>query len=232
MKQLANKSLFGLKWLAVLIATLLFVGTFAHVSTVNAETDKSDTSTMTILGNYEQKIDFVEGEDYNATVTVKLQFNKPEYPEIKVPVQIKNLPTGKGGIRLFVYRDKDNNLLLQAFVETAKDHSVINYQMIPIEDGKVTKPFQYTASDKERTRFLEELASAEDEDEEEEEATTSAKSNAKSSNANNSNSSNSNVKGSENKDIFDKIDDFFDQIDSEKIGEGFGKQYSTLPLFS
>ena len=223
MKQLANKSLFGLKWLAVLIATLLFVGTFAHVSTVNAETDKSDTSTMTILGNYEQKIDFVEGEDYNATVTVKLQFNKPEYPEIKVPVQIKNLPTGKGGIRLFVYRDKDNNLLLQAFVETAKDHSVINYQMIPIEDGKVTKPFQYTASDKERTRFLEELASAEDEDEEEEEATTSAKSNAKSSNANNSNSSNSNVKGSENKDIFDKIDDFFDQIDSEKIGEGFGK---------
>ena len=52
MKQQANKSLFGLKWLAVLIATLLFVGTFAHVSTVNAETDKSDTSTMTILGNY------------------------------------------------------------------------------------------------------------------------------------------------------------------------------------
>ena len=86
MKQQANKSFFGLKWLAVLIATLLFVGTFAHVSTVNAETDKSDTSTMTILGNYEQKIDFVEGEDYNATVTVKLQFNKPEYPEIKVPV--------------------------------------------------------------------------------------------------------------------------------------------------
>ena len=221
MKQQANKSFFGLKWLAVLIATLLFVGTFAHVSTVNAETDKSDTSTMTILGNYEQKIDFVEGEDYNAMVTVKLQFNKPEYPEIKVPVQIKNLPTGKGGIRLFVYRDKDNNLLLQAFVETAKDHSVINYQMIPIEDGKVTKPFQYTAADKERTKFLEELASAEDEDEEE--ATTSAKSNAKSSNANNSNSNKSNPKGSENKDFFDKIEDFFDQIDSEKIGEGFGK---------
>ena len=221
MKQQANKSFFGLKWLAVLIATLLFVGTFAHVSTVNAETDKSDTSTMTILGNYEQKIDFVEGEDYNATVTVKLQFNKPEYPEIKVPVQIKNLPTGKGGIRLFVYRDKDNSLLLQAFVETAKDHSVINYQMIPIEDGKVTKPFQYTAADKERTKFLEELASAEDEDEEE--ATTSAKSNAKSSNANNSNSNKSNPKGSENKDFFDKIEDFFDQIDSEKIGEGFGK---------
>ena len=224
MKQQANKSFFGLKWLAVLIATLfLFVGTFAHVSTVNAETDKSDTSTMTILGNYEQKIDFVEGEDYNATVTVKLQFNKPEYPEIKVPVQIKNLPTGKGGIRLFVYRDKDNNLLLQAFVETAKDHSVINYQMIPIEDGKVTKVFQYTASDKERTKFLEELASAEDEDEEEEVATTSAKSNAKSSNANNLNSNKSNPKGSENKDFFDKIEDFFDQIDSEKIGEGFGK---------
>lgn len=221
MKQQANKSFFGLKWLAVLIATLLFVGTFAHVSTVNAETDKSDTSTMTILGNYEQKIDFVEGEDYNATVTVKLQFNKPEYPEIKVPVQIKNLPTGKGGIRLFVYRDKDNSLLLQAFVETAKDHSVINYQMIPIEDGKVTKPFQYTAADKERTKFLEELASAEDEDEEE--ATTSEKSNAKSSNANNSNSNKSNPKGSENKDFFDKIEDFFDQIDSEKIGEGFGK---------
>lgn len=221
MKQQANKSFFGLKWLAVLIATLLFVGTFAHVSTVNAETDKSDTSTMTILGNYEQKIDFVEGEDYNATVTVKLQFNKPEYPEIKVPVQIKNLPTGKGGIRLFVYRDKDNSLLLQAFVETAKDHSVINYQMIPIEDGKVTKPFQYTAADKERTKFLEELASAEDEDEEE--ATTSAKSNAKSSNANNSNSNKSNPKGSENNDFFDKIEDFFDQIDSEKIGEGFGK---------
>ena len=221
MKQQANKSFFGLKWLAVLIATLLFVGTFAHVSTVNAETDKSDTSTMTILGNYEQKIDFVEGEDYNATVTVKLQFNKPEYPEIKVPVQIKNLPTGKGGIRLFVYRDKDNSLLLQAFVETAKDHSVINYQMIPIEDGKVTKPFQYTAADKERTKFLEELASAEDEDEEE--ATTSAKSNAKSSNANNSNSNKSNPKGSENKDFFDKIEDFFAQIDSEKIGEGFGK---------
>ena len=221
MKQQANKSFFGLKWLAVLIATLLFVGTFAHVSTVNAETDKSDTSTMTILGNYEQKIDFVEGEDYNAMVTVKLQFNKPEYPEIKVPVQIKNLPTGKGGIRLFVYRDKDNSLLLQAFVETAKDHSVINYQMIPIEDGKVTKPFQYTAADKERTKFLEELASAEDEDEEE--ATTSAKSNAKSSNANNSNSNKSNPKGSENKDFFDKIEDFFDQIDSEKIGEGFGK---------
>lgn len=224
MKQQANKSFFGLKWLAVLIATLLFVGTFAHVSTVNAETDKSDTSTMTILGNYEQKIDFVEGEDYNATVTVKLQFNKPEYPEIKVPVQIKNLPTGKGGIRLFVYRDKDNNLLLQAFVETAKDHSVINYQMIPIEDGKVTKPFQYTAADKERTKFLEELSIAdEEEDEEEEEATTSAKSNAKSSNANNSNSNKSNPKGSENKDFFDKIEDFFDQIDSEKIGEGFGK---------
>lgn len=223
MKQQANKSLFGLKWLAVLIATLLLVGTFARVSTVNAETDKSDTSTMTILGNYEQKIDFVEGEDYNATVTVKLQFNKPEYPEIKVPVQIKNLPTGKGGIRLFVYRDKDNSLLLQAFVETAKDHSVINYQMIPIEDGKVTKVFQYTASDKERTKFLEELASAEDEDEEEEEATTSAKSNAKSSNANNSNSSNSNAKGSESKDIFDQIDNFFDQLDTDKIGEGFGK---------
>ena len=223
MKQQANKSLFGLKWLAVLIATLLFVGTFAHVSTVNAETDKSDTSTMTILGNYEQKIDFVEGEDYNATVTIKLTYNNPQYKEIKVPVQIKNLPTGKGGIRLYVYRDTDNSLIVQSFVETAKDHSVINYQMIPIEDGKVTKPFQYTASDKERTRFLEELASAEDEDEEEEEATTSAKSNAKSSNANNSNSSNSNVKGSENKDIFDKIDDFFDQIDSEKIGEGFGK---------
>lgn len=219
MKQQANKSLFGLKWLAVLIATLLFVGTFAHVSTVNAETDKSDTSTMTILGNYEQKIDFVEGEDYNATVTVKLQFNKPEYPEIKVPVQIKNLPTGKGGIRLFVYRDKDNNLLLQAFVETAKDHSVINYQMIPIEDGKVTKPFQYTAADKERTKFLEDLANAKDKVE----TTTAEKatnSNEKSSNASDSKG---NSKGSESKDIFDQIDNFFDQLDTDKIGEGLGK---------
>ena len=219
MKQQANKSFFGLKWLAVLIATLLFVGTFAHVSTVNAETDKSDTSTMTILGNYEQKIDFVEGEDYNATVTVKLQFNKPEYPEIKVPVQIKNLPTGKGGIRLFVYRDKDNNLLLQAFVETAKDHSVINYQMIPIEDGNVTKPFQYTAADKERTKFLEDLANAKDKVE----TTTAEKatnSNEKSSNASDSKG---NSKGSESKDIFDQIDNFFDQLDTDKIGEGLGK---------
>ena len=223
MKQQANKSFFGLKWLAVLITTLLLVGTFAHVSTVNAETDKRDTSQMTILGNYEQKIDFVEGEDYNATVTVKLQFNKPEYPEIKVPVQIKNLPTGKGGIRLFVYRDKDNRLLLQAFVETAKDHSVINYQVIPIEDGKVTEPFQYTAADKERTKFLEELSSADDEEDEddEEEATTTAKST--NSNAKNSNSSDSNAKSSESKDIFDQIDNFFDQLDTEKIGEGFGK---------
>ena len=101
MKQQANKSFFGLKWLAVLIATLLLVGTFARVSTVNAETPPPvDTTKMKIQGAFEQKINFVDGEDYNATVTIKLTYNNPQYKEIKVPVQIKNLPTGKGGIRL------------------------------------------------------------------------------------------------------------------------------------
>ena len=233
MKQQANKSFFGLKWLAVLIATLLLVGTFARVSTVNAETELKNVSNMTIQGGYEQKIDFKDGEDYNATVTVKLSYNKPQYSEVKVPVQIKNLPTGKGGIRLFVYRDKDDSLVLVAFVETAVDHNVINYQQIDIEDGKVTKAFQFTATDKERNKFLEDLSKASEEEEEEEETTTAAKSansNEKSSNANSSNSNNSNAsdskgnsKGSESKDIFDQIDNFFDQLDTDKIGEGLGK---------
>ena len=61
------------------------------------------------------------------------------------------------------------------------------------------------------------------------ETTTAAKatnSNEKSSNANSSNSNNSNAsdsKGSESKDIFDQIDNFFDQLDTDKIGEGLGK---------
>ena len=226
MKQQANKSFFGLKWLAVLIATLLLVGTFARVSTVNAETQQPvDTTKMKIQGAFEQKINFVDGEDYNATVTIKLTYNNPQYKEIKVPVQIKNLPTGKGGIRLYVYRDTDNSLIVQSFVETIEDHNVIYYDLIPVEDGKVTKAFQFTATDKERNKFLEDLANA---SEEEEEATTAAKaanSNEKSSNANNSNKSDSkgNAKGSEIKDIFDQIDNFFDQLDTEKIGEGFGK---------
>ena len=229
MKQQANKSFFGLKWLAVLIATLfLFVGTFAHVSTVNAETELKNVSNMTIQGGYEQKIDFKDGEDYNATVTVKLSYNNPPYSEVKVPVQIKNLPTGKGGIRLFVYRDKDNSLVLLAFVETAIDHNVIEYQEIDIEDGKVTKAFQFTATDKERNKFLEDLSKASEEEEEEEETTTAAKSansNANSSNANSSNVSDSKgkAKGSESKDIFDQIDNFFDQLDTDKIAEGLGK---------
>ena len=121
MKQQANKSFFGLKWLAVLIATLLLVGTFARVSTVNAETQQPvDTTKMKIQGAFEQKINFVDGEDYNATVTIKLTYNNPQYKEIKVPVQIKNLPTGKGGIRLYVYQDTDNSLIVQSFVETMK----------------------------------------------------------------------------------------------------------------
>ena len=227
MKQQANKSFFGLKWLAVLIATLLlFVGTFAHVSTVNAETQQPvDTTKMKIQGAFEQKINFVDGEDYNATVTIKLTYNNPQYKEIKVPVQIKNLPTGKGGIRLYVYRDTDNSLIVQSFVETIEDHNVIYYDLIPVEDGKVTKAFQFTATDKERNKFLEDLANA---SEEEEEATTAAKaanSNEKSSNANNSNKSDSkgNAKGSESKDVFDQIDNFFDQLDTDKIAEGLGK---------
>ena len=226
MKQQANKSFFGLKWLAVLIATLLLVGTFARVSTVNAETPQPvDTTKMKIQGAFEQKINFVDGEDYNATVTIKLTYNNPQYKEIKVPVQIKNLPTGKGGIRLYVYQDTDNSLIVQSFVETIEDHNVIYYDLIPVEDGKVTKAFQFTATDKERNKFLEDLANA---SEEEEEATTAAKaanSNEKSSNANNSNKSDSkgNAKGSESKDVFDQIDNFFDQLDTDKIGEGLGK---------
>ena len=226
MKQQANKSFFGLKWLAVLIATLLLVGTFARVSTVNAETQQPvDTTKMKIQGAFEQKINFVDGEDYNATVTIKLTYNNPQYKEIKVPVQIKNLPTGKGGIRLYVYRDTDNSLIVQSFVETIEDHNVIYYDLIPVEDGKVTKAFQFTATDKERNKFLEDLANA---SEEEEEATTAAKaanSNEKSSNANNSNKSDSkgNAKGSESKDVFDQIDNFFDQLDTDKIAEGLGK---------
>ena len=216
MKQQANKSFFGLKWLAVLIATLLLVGTFARVSTVNAETPQPvDTTKMKIQGAFEQKINFVDGEDYNATVTIKLTYNNPQYKEIKVPVQIKNLPTGKGGIRLYVYRDTDNSLIVQSFVETIEDHNVIYYDLIPVEDGKVTKAFQFTATDKERNKFLEDLANA---SEEEEEATTIANSNKKSSNTNSSN-----AKPSTDKDIFNQIDNFFDQLDTEKIAEGLGK---------
>ena len=221
MKQQANKSFFGLKWLAVLIATLLLVGTFARVSTVNAETPQPvDTTKMKIQGAFEQKINFVDGEDYNATVTIKLTYNNPQYKEIKVPVQIKNLPTGKGGIRLYVYRDTDDSLIVQSFVETIEDHNVIYYDLIPVEDGKVTKAFQFTATDKERNKFREDLANA---SEEEEEATTAAKaanSNEKSSNANDSKG---NAKGSESKDVFDQIDNFFDQLDTDKIAEGLGK---------
>lgn len=220
MKQQANKSFFGLKWLAVLIATLLLVGTFARVSTVNAETQQPvDTTKMKIQGAFEQKIDFVDGEDYNATVTIKLTYNNPQYKEIKVPVQIKNLPTGKGGIRLYVYRDTDNSLIVQSFVETIEDHNVIYYDLIPVEDGKVTKAFQFTATDKERTKFLEDLANAKDKVD----TTTAEKatnSNEKSSNASDSKG---NSKGSESKDIFDQIDNFFDQLDTDKIGEGLGK---------
>lgn len=230
MKQQANKSFFGLKWLAVLIATLLLVGTFARVSTVNAETPQPvDTTKMKIQGAFEQKINFVDGEDYNATVTIKLTYNNPQYKEIKVPVQIKNLPTGKGGIRLYVYQDTDNSLIVQSFVETIEDHNVIYYDLLHVEDGKVTKAFQFTATDKERTKFLEDLANAKDKVE----TTTAEKatnSNEKSSNANSSNSNNSNAsdskgnsKGSESKDIFDQIDNFFDQLDTDKIGEGLGK---------
>ena len=215
MRQQANKSFFGLKWLAVLIATLLFVGTFAHVSTVNAETQPKDITKMKLLGAFEQKINFVDGKDYNATVTIKLTYNNPQYSEIKVPVQIKNLPTGKGGVRLYVYRDTDNSLWVQSFVETIEDNNTIYFEQIPIEDGKVTKALKFTANDKERNKFLEDLANA---SEEEEEATTIANSNKKSSNTNSSN-----AKPSTDKDIFDQIDNFFDQLDTEKIAEGLGK---------
>ena len=219
MKQQANKSFFGLKWLAVLIATLLLVGTFARVSTVNAETPQPvDTTKMKIQGAFEQKINFVDGEDYNATVTIKLTYNNPQYKEIKVPVQIKNLPTGKGGIRLYVYRDTDNSLIVQSFVETIEDHNVIYYDLIPVEDGKVTKAFQFTATDKERNKFLEDLANA---SEEEEEATTAAK--AANSNEKSSNTNSSNAKPSADKGILDQIETFFDQLDTDKIAEGLGK---------
>ena len=219
MKQQANKSFFGLKWLAVLIATLLLVGTFARVSTVNAETPQPvDTTKMKIQGAFEQKINFVDGEDYNATVTIKLTYNNPQYKEIKVPVQIKNLPTGKGGIRLYVYRDTDNSLIVQSFVETIEDHNVIYYDLIPVEDGKVTKAFQFTATDKERNKFLEDLANA---SEEEEEATTAAK--AANSNEKSSNANSSNAKPSADKGILDQIETFFDQLDTDKIAEGLGK---------
>ena len=220
MKQQANKSFFGLKWLAVLIATLLlFVGTFTHVSIVNAETQQKDISEM--LGSYQQKIDFVEGEDYNATVTIKLTYNNPEYPEIKVPVQIKNLPTGKGGINLYVFRDKDNNLFLQTYVDTAIDHSVIDAQQIAIEDGKITKPLQYTATGEDRLKFTEDLLKASKEKKEKEKATTAEK--AANSNQKSSNTNSSNAKPSADKDIFDQIDNFFDQLDTDKIAEGLGK---------
>lgn len=229
MKQQANKSFFGLKWLAVLIATLLlFVGTFAHSSTVNAETELKDITKMTIQGAYQEKINFVDGEDYNATVTIKLTYNKPQLSEVKVPIQIKNLPSGKGGIRLSVYRDKDNSLILIAFVETAIDHNVLDYQQIPIEDGKVTKAFQYTATAEDRAKFVEDLSKA---SEEEEKATTVAKnenstqksSDSNSSNSKSSNTNSSNAKPSTDKDIFDQIDNFFNQLDTDKIAEGIGK---------
>ena len=83
----------------------------------------------------------MDGEDYNATVTIKLTYNNPQYKEIKVPVQIKNLPTGKGGIRLYVYQDTDNNLIVQSFVETIEDHNVIYYDLLHVEDGKSQKRF-------------------------------------------------------------------------------------------
>ena len=229
MKQQANKTFFGLKWLAVLIATLfLFVGTFAHSSTVNAETELKDITKMTIQGAYQERINFVDGEDYNATVTIKLTYNKPQLSEVKVPIQIKNLPSGKGGIRLSVYRDKDNSLILLAFVETAIDHNVLDYQQIPIEDGKVTKAFQYTATEENRKAFVEDLSKA---SEEEEKATTVAKnenstqksSDSNSSNSKSSNTNSSNAKPSTDKDIFDQIDNFFDQLDTDKIAEGIGK---------
>ena len=220
MKQQANKSLFGLKWLAVLIATLLLVGTFARVSTVNAETPPPvDTTKMKIQGAFEQKINFVDGEDYNATVTIKLTYNNPQYKEIKVPVQIKNLPTGKGGIRLYVYQDTDNSLIVQSFVETIEDHNVIYYDLLHVEDGKVTKAFQFTATDKERTKFLEDLANAKDKVE----TTTAEKATNSIEKSSNASDSKGNSKGSESKDIFDQIDNFFDQLDTDKIGEGLGK---------
>lgn len=220
MKQQANKSFFGLKWLAVLIATLLlFVGTFAHVSTVNAETLPKDISQMTLLGAYEQKINFVDGEDYNETVTIKLTYNNPEYSEIKVPVQIKNLPTGKGGIFLYVYRDKDNNLFLQTYIDYAIEYNVIDDQQIAIEDGKITHPFQYTATDEDRATFMEDLSKSSEE--EKEKATNAEK--AANSNQKSSNTNSSNAKTSADKGILDQIENFFGQLDTDKIANGLGK---------
>lgn len=220
MKQQANKSFFGLKWLAVLIVTLLlFVGTFAHVSTVNAETLPKDISQMTLLGAYEQKINFVDGEDYNETVTIKLTYNNPEYSEIKVPVQIKNLPTGKGGIFLYVYRDKDNNLFLQTYIDYAIEYNVIDDQQIPIEDGKITSPLQYTATDEDRATFMEDLSKSSEE--EKEKATKAEK--AVNSNQKSSNTNSSNAKPSADKGILDQIENFFAQLDTDKIAEALGK---------
>ena len=63
-------------------------------------------------------------------------------------------------------------------------------------------------------------------------AAKASNSNEKSSNANSSNASDSkgNSKGSESKDIFDQIDNFFDQLDTDKIGEGLGKEYFILSI--
>lgn len=217
MKEQARKSFFGLKWLAVLIATLFLVGIFATFSPVNAETTTTNNSPkkITILGELEQPIETVEGEELKETYTVKLKSNNPEYPEIKVPVHLKNFPTAKGTIRFFVFRTSDNKLVIQAFIETAKPHSTVYYVDIPVEDGKAIKPLEYVANDKARTKIITENASAsdEDEDEEEEEATT----------VSSSNSNGSKSKNSKDKDIFDQIEDFFDQLDSDNIAEKFGK---------
>ena len=95
MKQQANKSFFGLKWLAVLIATLLLVGTFARVSTVNAETQPKDITKMKLLGAFEQKINFVDGEDYNATVTIKLTITTLNILKLKFPFKLKTFQQGR-----------------------------------------------------------------------------------------------------------------------------------------
>lgn len=219
MKEQARKSFFGLKWLAVLIATLFLVGIFSTFSPVNAETTTTNNSPkkITILGELEQPIETVEGEELKETYTVKLRSNNPEYPEIKVPVHLKNFPTAKGTIRFFVFRTSDNKLVIQAFIETAKPHSTVYYVDIPVEDGKATKPLEYVANDKARTKIITENASAsdedEDEEEEEEEATT----------VSSPNSNESKSKNSKDKDIFDQIEDFFDQLDSDNIAEKFGK---------
>lgn len=217
MKEQARKSFFGLKWLAVLIATLFLVGIFSTFSPVNAETTTTNNSPkkITILGELEQPIETVEGEELKETYTVKLRSNNPEYPEIKVPVHLKNFPTAKGTIRFFVFRTSDNKLVIQAFIETAKPHSTVYYVDIPVEDGKAIKPLEYVANDKARTKIITENASAsdEDEDEEEEEATT----------VSSPNSNESKSKNSKDKDIFDQIEDFFDQLDSDNIAEKFGK---------